>query len=106
MSARQQPTMSSAVAAAAAWIERGYLVEPIPVREKKPAIKGWPSLRISVKDLPIYFEGPAQNIGVLLGDDYGSTDVDLDCDKALLAASEFLPDTRLIFGHRSKPSSH
>jgi Protein of unknown function (DUF3987)/Bifunctional DNA primase/polymerase, N-terminal len=106
MSARQQPSLSPAAAAAASWIERGYLVVPIPLREKKPAIKDWPNLRITAKDLPTYFKGAEQNIGVLLGDAYGSTDVDLDCEEALRAAREFLPDTGLIFGHRSKPSSH
>ena len=105
MSAHQQSILS-ATAAAASWIERGYWVVPILLREKKPTIKDWPNLRITTNDLPKYFKGGAQNIGVLLADRYGSTDVDLDCDEALRVAREFLPETGLIFGHKSKPSSH
>lgn len=105
MSVRQQPNLSPA-AAAANWIDRGYLVVPIPHREKKPVITEWPKLRITPEDIPKYFNGFPQNLGVILGDDYGSADVDLDCDEALRAAREFLPDTRLIFGHKSKPASH
>jgi hypothetical protein len=55
---------------------------------------------------PQYFNSHPQNIGVLLGDKTGSTDVDCDCPEAIAAARELLPETGLIFGRQSKPFSH
>jgi hypothetical protein len=43
---------------------------------------------------------------VLLGDKFGSADVDCDCSEAITAARELLPETGLIFGRQSKPFSH
>jgi hypothetical protein len=80
-------------------------VVPVPYREKKPTITGWPNLRLSAVDLPRYFNGRPQNIGVLLGD-FGLADVDADCGEAVRAAAFFLPDTRMKFGRASKPASH
>jgi len=97
---------SPAATAAESWIKRGCWPVPIPSREKKPVLDAWQHLRITHENLDLYFNGAAQNIGVLLGDDNGLADVDLDSKEALLIASEFLPDTGLIFGHKSKPASH
>ncbi len=96
----------TALKAAAEYVERGFFPIPVPHREKKPVLEGWPNLRLARKSLPHYFNGTPSNIGVLLGDDYGTTDVDLDCPEALVAAAELLPPTGMIFGRRSKPRSH
>ena len=92
--------------AADIYVTRGLLPIPIPAREKAPKIEGWPDLRLRAADLPRYFNGAASNIGLLLGDDYGTADVDLDCREALAVAGELLPDTAMIFGRQSKPASH
>jgi hypothetical protein len=61
---------------------------------------------MAVEIAPQYFNGAAQNIGLLLGDKFGSTDVDCDCPEAIMGARKLLPETGLIFGRRSKPFSH
>lgn len=78
---------------------------PIPARKKNPARNGWPGLRFAAADLPRYFSD-GTNVGILLGDDYGTADVDLDCQEAVAAAAELLPETRMIFGRKSRPASH
>src|ERR1700722_6258256 len=88
------------------WCERGYFPVPIPVQEKGPKITGWQDLRITVETASQFFNGAPQNLGVLLGDNYGSADVDLDCQEAIAAAPLLLPPTGLMFGRQSKPSSH
>lgn len=55
---------------------------------------------------PQYFNGKPQNIGLHLGDKYGSADVDCDCAEAITAARDLLPETGMIFGRQSKPFSH
>jgi Bifunctional DNA primase/polymerase, N-terminal len=84
--------------AALAWIQRGYSPIPVPDRSKKPVLEGWQRLEITVDVAPNYFNSRSQNIGVLLGDKYGSIDVDCDCPEAIRAARELLPETGLIFG--------
>jgi P4 family phage/plasmid primase-like protien len=92
--------------AAIAWIQRGFSPVPVPYRSKRPVLHGWQGLEISLDVAPQYFNGPTQNIGVLLGDKHGSTDIDCDCPEAITAARELLPETALIFGRKSKPFSH
>jgi hypothetical protein len=76
----------------------GWFTVPVPPREKGPALKGWPELRITEDQLEEYFQGDG-NIGVLLGDPSGGlTDVDLDAKEALAAADTFLPPTPMISG--------
>src|ERR1035441_1556075 len=106
--AAMQTRAEKMVSAAAAerWIERGFFPVPVPYRRKGPTLAGWQDLRIGRDDLAHYFNSSPQNIGVLLGDDRGSADVDLDCPEALAVAPEFLPDTGLKFGRESKPASH
>jgi hypothetical protein len=87
--------------AAAQCIDRGLLPIPIPFREKAPKIRDWPSLRLTKADLEKHFNGVPSNLGVILGDDYGTADVDLDCAEAIAAARELLPETGLIFGRQS-----
>lgn len=92
--------------AAIEWIRRGFSPVPIPHRTKKPVLDGWQRLEITVDAAPQYFDSRPQNIGVFLGDKFGSTDVDCDCLEAIRAARELLPETGLIFGRHSKPFSH
>jgi P4 family phage/plasmid primase-like protien len=86
--------------------QRGFLPVPVPYRSKRPTLEGWQRLEITADAAPQYFSDQPQNIGVLLGDKYGSTDVDCDCPEAITAARELLPETGLIFGRQSKPFSH
>jgi hypothetical protein len=96
----------SALAYAKKYIRQGSAPVPIPAREKAPRIRGWPSLRISELDAPLYFTGE-RNIGIILGSaSNGLTDIDLDCVEAIDLAAIFLPPTDAIFGRASKPKSH
>jgi hypothetical protein len=97
---------ASPLEAAQWWTSHGFCVVPVPAREKKPMLEAWQLLRLTADALPQYFNGTPQNIGVLLGEPYGITDVDLDCPEALAAAGELLPETAMIFGRQSKPASH
>jgi hypothetical protein len=92
--------------AAIMWIQRGFSPVPIPHRSKRPVLKEWEQLKITVDSAPQYFNGTQQNIGLLLGDNFGLTDVDCDCHEAITAARVLLPETGLIFGRESKPFSH
>jgi hypothetical protein len=92
--------------AAIIWIRRGFSPIPVPYRSKRPVIEAWQRLEITVDAAPQYFFSQPQNIGVLLGDKFGSTDVDCDSPEAITAGRELLPETGLIFGRQSKPFSH
>src|SRR5580698_7244296 len=92
--------------AAVAWIQKGFSPVPIPHRSKRPVIPEWERLQITVDMASQYFDGDKQNIGLLLGDRFGSTDVDCDCPEAMTAARELLPETGMVFGRQSKPFSH
>jgi hypothetical protein len=94
------------VQAAQSYLARGLRPIPIPFREKAPKTLDWPGLRITEADLPKYFNGAPSNIGLILGDEYGTTDIDLDCREAIAVAGEFLPETGMVFGRKSKPRSH
>ncbi len=98
--------MNLTLEAAAQYVNRRLLLVPIPLGEKAPKIQDWPSLRITEPDLPKYFNGAPSNMGVLLGDHYGTTDIDLDSQEAISIASEFLPPTAMVFGRKSRPASH
>ena len=92
--------------AAIAWIQKGFSPVPVLHRSKRPILTGWERLEITINAAARYFNAAAQNIGVLLGDKFGSTDVDCDCPEAVTVARELLPESRLIFGRQSKPFSH
>jgi Bifunctional DNA primase/polymerase, N-terminal len=96
----------SPIEAARQWTERGYSVVPVLFRSKKPVITGWQKLRLETEELPKYFNGTPKNIGVLLGDDNGSADIDLDCYEAVSLWPQFAPATGLVFGRPTKPASH
>src|ERR1035441_67034 len=76
--------------AAIAWIQKGYSPVPIPHRSKRPVLKEWEQLEITTDAAPQYFNGNQQNIGVHLGDKYGSADVDCDCPEAISVARTLL----------------
>ena len=77
--------------AAITWIQKGFSPVPVPHRSKRPVLKEWQRLEITTEGAAQYFNGASQNIGVLLGDKFGSTDVDCDCSEAITAAREMLP---------------
>ena len=88
------------------WIDRGYFPVPVAHHKERASGEGWQNLRIGQADVVNHFIRDPLNIGVLMGDERGSADVDLDCREAIQAAPEFLPPTGLIFGRKSKPASH
>ena len=92
--------------AAITWIQQGFSPVPIPHRSKRPVLQGWERLEITMDLAAQYFNGKPQNIGLHLGDKYGSADVDCDCAEAITAARDLLPETGMIFGRQSKPFSH
>jgi hypothetical protein len=92
--------------AAQKWLQRGFLVVPVPHRQKKPVEQAWQSLRLSSDDLRNHFNSQPKNIGILLGDEAGTADIDCDCPEAIAAASELAPETGMVFGRKSKPASH
>jgi hypothetical protein len=92
--------------AAIAWIQKGFSPVPVPYRWKRPILQGWEQLEITTEAATHYFNGKSQNIGLHLGDKYGSADVDCDCPEAITAARELLPETGMIFGRQAKPFSH
>src|SRR5262245_42833404 len=99
--------MGSILAIAQHYVRSGWSVVPVAHRAKRPIDAAWQTMRIAEYDLPGYFNGHPQNIGVLLGDPSGGlVDIDLDCDEALDLAPVFLPGTPLTFGRTSKPRSH
>jgi hypothetical protein len=95
-------------------IARSYLTRtppwhpiPVPYMQKKPDIKGWPKLNITLENVGKYFNSGRMNVGVQLGPkSSGLTDADLDCDEALVFASYFMPPTTAVFGRASNPRSH
>jgi hypothetical protein len=96
-----------AVDSATLYIRRGLAPIPIPHGEKAPRTRGWTKLRITEEEVPRYFNGAEQNIGILLGEPSGNlVDVDLDCAETVALAPRFLPETECAFGRPSKRRSH
>jgi Bifunctional DNA primase/polymerase, N-terminal len=98
--------MTTPLHSALDWCRRGFHPIPIPHREKGPKILRWQALRITEETAATYFNSAQQNIGVLLGDESGAADVDLDCIEAIEVAAVLLSETGLKFGRPSKRSSH
>ena len=87
-------------------MERGWVAIPIPRESKKPTLSGWQDRTLQDVDADEDF-ADNDNLGVVLGDPSGGlVDIDLDCPEAIRAAGEVLPDTGLIFGRQSNPTSH
>src|SRR4051794_7335588 len=94
-----------ALEAAVGYAGRGWNPLPLPFKSKIPQGTGWHERVISAADLPKYFNGRPQNVGVVLGPtSNGLTDLDLDCDEAVALASHVLPKTGAIFGRKSAPA--
>ncbi|HEU4711934.1 MAG TPA: phage/plasmid primase, P4 family [Pyrinomonadaceae bacterium] len=92
---------------ARSYLHQGWMPLPVPFRSKNPAFKDWQKFRVSEAELPKYFNGEQQNIGVLLGQASSNLiDIDLDCDEAIVLAPSFLPATTAIFGRETRPRSH
>ncbi len=101
-----RPAPSKVLAAALAYIGRGWCPIPVRPRSKKPP-EGWPELRITAEGAPQYFNGAGTNLGVHLGPpSHGLTDVDLDLPVAVPVADALLPPSAAVFGRGSKPRSH
>jgi hypothetical protein len=92
---------------ALAYAKRGWNPVPLPYKTKKPVDDGWQNRVIREDDVPRYFNGHAQNIGVIMGPSSGGlTDVDLDCPEAIAIAPFILPRTGAIFGRPSARAAH
>ena len=96
---------ASPLEAAVRYREEGLHPVPLPYRTKKPVMQGWPNFRPTVDDLPKYFDSKPQNIGIILGDETGVSDVDCDVPEALVPAAMLLPETGMRFGRASKRES-
>jgi DNA polymerase I-like protein with 3'-5' exonuclease and polymerase domains len=97
----------SARAAAAAYLERGMLPVPVPVRTKGPVVKEWPALRLTPADLPKWFpDDRTSNLGLHLDPSVSLADVDLDSAEAVAAGNRWLPRTDWVSGRTNKPRSH
>jgi putative DNA primase/helicase len=95
----------SSAKAAAGYIERGYTVVPVPAGSKNPGRNGWEDLRITLKDVPRYFNN-GQNIGIHNGEPSGwLVPVDQDVPEVRKIAGRFLAPT-LTSGRDSAPDSH
>jgi putative DNA primase/helicase len=89
------------------YVRRGWNPVPLPYKTKTPNERGWQHRVIREEDVPKYFNGQPQNIGVILGATSGGlTDIDLDCPEAVDLASWILPKTPAIFGRASNRASH
>lgn len=98
--------MATALDVALEYIGFGWSPIPVPHKSKRPSGSEWQNLRITQATAWQWFNGEAQNIGVLLGEASGGlADIDLDCDEAIAVAASFFPRTR-IFGRASKRFSH
>jgi bifunctional DNA primase/polymerase-like protein/uncharacterized protein DUF3987 len=92
---------------ARSYLQRGWMPIPIPHQSKNPNRSGWQHFSVKKEDLPQFFNGKPQNVGVLLGKpSSGLTDIDLDCAESIALASFFLPSSHTVFGRISKPRSH
>jgi hypothetical protein len=87
------------------YIQQHFFITPVHPGTKKPIPTGWPKLRLTPNDLPHHFRG-TPNIGIILGDEYGTADADLDCIEAIVTGQMLLPATGMIYGRSSAPRSH
>lgn len=90
------------------YARRGWNPVPVCFKTKKPiGGKGWQKCIIGEADVPKYFNGRPQNVGVMMGPSSGGlTDLDLDCPEAMAIAPYVLPDTGALFGRASSRDSH
>ena len=53
------------------YLDKNLAVIPIPTGKKGPVLLDWQNLRIQSDDIPQYFNGKPENIGLLLGEPSG-----------------------------------
>ncbi len=94
----------SALEIAQGYAARGWAAFPLPYKSKVPNLKAWQKL--SAETGIKKFNGGEHNIGINLGLSNGLTDVDLDCNEALIIAPYLLPPSAAMFGRSSKRASH
>src|SRR5215211_5338128 len=88
---------------AAAYARIGLAV--VPNKDKKPLLKGWPSMRLAEDEISCHFDN-GQNVGLLNGEPAGGlVVVDMDVPEALTIADKFLTKT-LRSGRESTPGAH
>lgn len=88
------------------YIEEGWAVVPIAPGEKGARDGGWLQKARNKEYTIEHFEADA-NVGVVPGAPSGDrVDVDLDTPEAVAAAHVLLPQTQLIHGRPSRPSTH
>jgi hypothetical protein len=89
------------------YARRGWNVVPVRFKGKKPIGEGWQARVIREADVPKYFNGAPQNVGVQMGGSSGGlADGDLDCREAVAIAPYVLPGTGALFGRASNRDSH
>lgn len=87
------------------WTREGFIVIPVPLGTKKPALLDWQNLRITEREVDRYFAQPC-NLGLLLGEpSRGVIDIDLDTAEAVIAAPFFFSPT-YSYGRENRPMSH
>jgi hypothetical protein len=101
------PRSGTPEAIALQYAQRDWNPVPIAFRQKKPPGNDWQHRVIAGSRVHRFFGDKPQNIGVQLGPkSHGLTDIDLDCDEALVIAAAILPHTGAIFGRASRRHSH
>jgi hypothetical protein len=102
----QQAPLPDLTTAALGYCERGLATLPLPLRDKAPNIRDWPSLRLTSAQIPAAF-AEAGGIGLILGEaSRWLVNVDLDDRLAIELAPGNLPHTDCVTGRPSKPRSH
>jgi hypothetical protein len=92
---------------ARSYIKRGWSPVPVTYKSKHPTHEGWQRLTIDETNVESFFGAGLQNVGVILGPmSCGLTDIDLDCDEAIVIAPYLLPSTDAIFGRPSARAAH
>lgn len=81
---------------------RGFQVTPLA--GKTLVRRDWPKQELAEDELPDHFRD-GRNVGIVLGDDTGLVDVDLDNPLAVGIANRLLPDT-VRSGREKNPCSH
>jgi Bifunctional DNA primase/polymerase, N-terminal len=98
--------LSPIATAAARELARGFVPVLIAPREKKPAGgQGWQHIRYTLDDGLDSIFTRNHNIGLNLGASR-LVDIDLDSMWTRKLAREFLPETGMVWGRKSAPSSH